>query len=195
MVETLNLKNAIHVGHSTGGGESRATSADMGQKRVAKAAMIGAIPPLMLKTPSNPGGFPTRHSTNPRRTVTRSFTVWKDLSPPFYGDNRPGAKISDGLRNSFWLQSMHGGLKADIDCIKAFSETDLTRDLKKFESADAHHPWRRRSNRSDRRRDDAPSEDHQERPSRDLQERTARLPATRKDRLNADLLSFLQTKG
>ena len=134
LVETLNLQNAIHVGHSTGGGEVARYIGRHGTKRVAKAVLIGAIPPLMLKTPSNPDGLPIEVFDQLRTNVVEDrSTFWKELSLPFYSYNRPGAKISEGVRESFWLQSMMAGFPASYFCIKAFSETDLTEDLKRFD--------------------------------------------------------------
>ena len=134
LVETLNLKDAIHVGHSTGGGEVARYIGRHGSKRVAKAVLISAVPPLMLKTPANPGGLPMEAFDEIRASVLADRSqFWKDLSAPFYGANRPGAKVSQGLRDSFWLQGMLAGHKAVFDCIKAFSETDFTEDLKKFD--------------------------------------------------------------
>ncbi|HXZ33573.1 MAG TPA: alpha/beta hydrolase [Terriglobales bacterium] len=134
LVEKLNLRNAIHVGHSTGGGEVARYIGRHGTKRVAKAVLIGAVPPLMLKTPANPGGLPIEAFDEIRKGVLSDRSqFFKDLSGPFYGANRPGAKVSQGLRDSFWLQGMQAGLKAVFDCIKAFSETDFTGDLKKID--------------------------------------------------------------
>ena len=134
LVETLDLKNAIHVGHSTGGGEVARYIGRHGTKRVAKAVLIGAVPPLMLKTPANPGGLPMEVFDGIRANVLADRSqFWKDLSMPFYGYNRAGAKISEGVRESFWLQGMMAGFPASYFCIKAFSETDLTEDLKKFD--------------------------------------------------------------
>jgi non-heme chloroperoxidase len=134
LVEALDLKDAIHVGHSTGGGEVARYIGRHGSKRVAKAVLIGAIPPLLLKTPANPGGLPIEVFDQLRASVAADRSqFWKDLSLPFYGYNRPGAKISEGVRESFWLQSMMAGFPASYFCIKAFSETDLTEDLKKFD--------------------------------------------------------------
>jgi len=133
LVESLDLKNAIHVGHSTGGGEVARYIGRHGTKRVAKAALIGAIPPLMLKTAANPGGLPIEVFDGLRASVVADRSqFWKDLSLPFYSYNRPGAKVSEGVRESFWLQSMMAGYPASYFCIKAFSETDLTEDLKRF---------------------------------------------------------------
>jgi non-heme chloroperoxidase len=134
LVETLDLKRAIHVGHSTGGGEVARYIARHGTKRVAKAVLVGAIPPLMLKTAANPGGLPIDVFDGIRANVLADRSqFFKDLSAPFYGANRPGAKVTQGLRDSFWLQGMQCGLKGAFDCIKAFSETDQTEDLKKFD--------------------------------------------------------------
>ena len=134
LVETLDLKDAIHVGHSTGGGEVARYIGRHGTKRVAKAALIGAIPPLMLKTAANPGGLPIDVFDQLRAAVVADRSqFWKDLSMPFYGYNRPGAKISEGVRELFWLQSSMAGFPASYFCIKAFSETDLTEDLKRFD--------------------------------------------------------------
>ena len=134
LVEKLDVKNAIHVGHSTGGGEVARYIGRHGTKRVAKAVLISAVPPLMLKTPSNPAGTPIEVFDQIRKSIlTDRAQYWKDFSAPFYGANRPGAKVSQGLRDSFWLQGMVAGLNAEYDCVKAFSETDQTEDLKKFD--------------------------------------------------------------
>jgi non-heme chloroperoxidase len=134
LTETLGLKDAIHVGHSTGGGEVARYIGRHGTRRVAKAVLIGAVPPLMLKTEANPAGTPIETFDQIRAAVVADRSqFWKDLSLPFYGYNRPGAKISEGVRESFWLQSMRAGFPASYFCIKAFSETDQTEDLKKFD--------------------------------------------------------------
>ncbi len=134
LVETLDLKNAIHVGHSTGGGEVTRYIGRHGTKRVAKAVLISAIPPLMLKTPANPGGTPIEAFDQLRAaTLADRSQFLKDLSAPFYGANRPGAKVSQGLRDSFWLQGMLCGFVGFYKCIQVFSETDLTEDLKKID--------------------------------------------------------------
>jgi non-heme chloroperoxidase len=134
LTEALDLRGAIHVGHSTGGGEVARYIGRHGTRRVAKAVLVGAIPPLMLKTAANPGGLPIEVFDQLRASVVADRPqFWKDLSMPFYGYNRPGAKISEGVRESFWLQSMMAGFPASYFCIKAFSETDLTEDLKKFD--------------------------------------------------------------
>jgi len=130
----LDLKNAVHVGHSTGGGEVARYIGRHGTRRVAKAVLIGAIPPLMLKTAANPGGLPIEVFDGIRKGVQADRSqFFKDLSMPFYGYNRPGAKVSEGVRDSFWLQGMLAGMPASYDCIKAFSETDCTEDLKRFD--------------------------------------------------------------
>jgi non-heme chloroperoxidase len=134
LVTTLGLKNTIHVGHSTGGGEVARYIGRHGTERVAKAVLISAVPPLMLKTPANPAGLPIEAFDQIRASVLADRSqFFRDLSAPFYGANRPGAKVSQGLRDSFWLQGMLCGHKAAYDCIKAFSETDFTEDLKKFD--------------------------------------------------------------
>jgi non-heme chloroperoxidase len=134
LVEHLDLKEAIHVGHSTGGGEVARYIGRHGTGRVAKAVLIGAIPPLMLRTPNNPDGTPMEVFDQLRAGVLADRSqFFKDLTMPFYGYNRPGAKVSEGVRNAFWLQGMMAGFPASYFCIKAFSETDTTEDLKKFD--------------------------------------------------------------
>ncbi len=134
LTEELDLKEAIHVGHSTGGGEVVRYIARHGAKRVAKAAIISAVPPLMLKTDKNPTGLPLSVFDGLRAAyVADRPQFYKDITMPFYGYNRPGAKISEGVREKWWLQGMLGGVKAGYDCIKAFSETDFTEDLKKID--------------------------------------------------------------
>jgi non-heme chloroperoxidase len=134
LVEALGLTGAAHVGHSTGGGEVARYIGRHGTKRVARAVLIGAVTPLMLKTPANPGGVPLEAFDQIRAAVLADRAqFFQDLSAPFYGANRLGAKVSQGLRDSFWLQGMLAGFKGVIDCIKAFSETDFTADLKKFD--------------------------------------------------------------
>ena len=133
LVSALDLRDAVHVGHSTGGGEVARYIARHGTQRVAKAVLIGAIPPLMLRTAANPGGLPIDVFDGIRASVLADRSqFFKDLSAPFYGANRPGSKVSQGLRDSFWLQGMQAGFKGVFDCIKAFSETDQTDDLKKL---------------------------------------------------------------
>jgi non-heme chloroperoxidase len=134
LVETLGLEKAVHVGHSTGGGEVARYLGRHGTGRVAKAVLIGAVPPLMLKTDANPGGLPIEVFDGIRAGVRADRSqFFKDLSLPFYGFNRPGAKVSEGVRESFWLQGMMAGHKSALDCIKAFSETDFTKDLERID--------------------------------------------------------------
>lgn len=134
LTEKLDLKNAVHVGHSTGGGEVARYIGRHGSKRVAKAVLIGAVPPLMLKTAANPGGLPIEVFDGIRAGVLADRSqFFKDLTLPFYGANREGSKVSQGLRDSFWMQGMLAGFKGVYDCIKQFSETDFTNDLKKID--------------------------------------------------------------
>jgi non-heme chloroperoxidase len=134
LVKALGLSDAVHVGHSTGGGEVARYIGRHGTGRVAKAVLIGAVPPVMLKSATNPGGTPLEAFDGIRASVLADRSqFWKDLSLPFYGYNRPGAKISEGVRASFWLQGMMAGMPASYFCVKAFSETDLTEDLRKFD--------------------------------------------------------------
>ena len=134
VAEHLNLKNAVHIGHSTGGGEVARYVAKYGepQSRVAKAVLISAVPPLMLKTDSNPGGTPIEVFNGFRKALaTNRAQFYLDVaSGPFYGFNRPGAKVSQGIIQNWWRQGMTGGAKAHYEGIKAFSETDQTEDLK-----------------------------------------------------------------
>jgi non-heme chloroperoxidase len=134
LFEQLDLKNTIIVGHSTGGGEVTRYLGRHGTKRVAKAVLIGAVPPLMLRTDKNTGGLPVSVFDGLRAGVAGDRSqFYKDITLPFYGYNRPGAEISEGVREHWWLQGMMGGVKAHYDCIKAFSETDFTEDLKKID--------------------------------------------------------------
>jgi non-heme chloroperoxidase len=134
LTEALDLKQAVHVGHSTGGGEVARYIGRHGTKRVAKAVLIGAVTPLMLKTGANSGGLPIAVFDGIRAGVLADRSqFFKDLAETFYGANRPGSKVSQGLKDSFWLQGMQAGFKAVLDCIKAFSETDFTEDLKKID--------------------------------------------------------------
>jgi non-heme chloroperoxidase len=134
LVAALDLRDAIHIGHSTGGGEVTRYIGRHGTTRVAKAVLIGAIPPLMLQTEKNPGGLPISAFDELRTSMlTDRSQFFKELSAPFYGANRAGSNVSQGLRDFFWLQGMMGGHKPEYDCIKAFSETDLTEDLKRFD--------------------------------------------------------------
>ena len=134
LFETLDLKNAVMVGHSTGGGEVARYLGRHGSKRVAKAVLISAVPPVMVKSEKNPGGLPIEVFDGIRAgTLNDRSQFFKELSLPFFGYNRPGAKISEGVKENFWYQGMQGGLKGEYDCIKAFSETDFTEDLKKID--------------------------------------------------------------
>ena len=135
VIEKLKLEEAVLVGHSTGGGEVARYIARYGTKRISKAVLIGAVPPLMVKTASNPGGLPIEVFDQLRANVVADRSqFFKDLSMPFYGYNRPGAKISEGVRNAFWRMGMIAGFPAAYFCIKAFSETDQTEDLKKIDT-------------------------------------------------------------
>lgn len=193
LTAALDLQDAVHVGHSTGGGEVARYLGRHGTKRVAKAVLIGAVPPLMLKTAANPGGLPIEVFDGIRAGVAGNRAeFYRDVTLPFYGYNRPGARISEGIRNHWWLQGMMGGIKAHYDCVKAFSETDFTEDLKKI---------------------DVPTllmhgEDDQIVPIHDSAKKSARLianvktlyypgaphglTATLQDKVNADLLAFLR---
>ena len=193
LLDKLDVTDATLVGHSTGGGEVARYIGRHGTKRVAGAALISSVTPLMLKTAANPGGLPIDVFDQIRASVLQDRSqYWKDLSGPFYGANRPGASVSQGLRDSFWLQGMMAGINAAYDCVKAFSETDLTEDLEKI---------------------DVPTliihgDDDQIVPFADAGALAARivknatlkvykgaphgLPATRKHEVNADLLEFLK---
>src|SRR5207244_5739096 len=134
LIETLDLHDAVLVGHSTGGGEVARYIGRHGTARLARAVLVGAVPPLMLKTAANPGGLPIEAFDQIRDGVTTDRSqYYKDLSAPFYGANRPGSKVSQGTRDMFWLWSMQVGLKGAFDCIKAFSQTEQTEDLKRFD--------------------------------------------------------------
>ena len=194
VIEMLDLKDAVLVGHSTGGGEVVRYIARHGKKRVAKAVLIAAVPPIMLKTPTNPEGLPMEVFDNLRSSITNDRSqFYKDLAISFYGANRPGTKVSQGILDQFWLWSMQAGLKNAYDSIKAFSETDFTEDLKKI---------------------DVPTlvmhgDDDQIVPIKNSAVKSARLirgakeiyypgaphglTATHQDRVNADLLAFLRS--
>jgi non-heme chloroperoxidase len=135
LAEHLNLEGAVHIGHSTGGGEVARYVARYGGQRVAKAVLIGAVPPLMLKTKDNPIGLPIEVFDGFRAALTANRAqFYVDVpSGPFYGFNRPGAKVHQGVIYNWWRQGMMGGIKPQYDCIKAFSETDFTEDLKKID--------------------------------------------------------------
>jgi non-heme chloroperoxidase len=193
LVEALDVKDAVHVGHSTGGGEVAHYIGRHGTKRVAKAVLIGAIPPLMLKTEANPSGTPVEAFDQLRTAVVADRSkFWKDLSLPFYGYNRPGAKVSEGVRESFWLQGMMAGFPAAYFCIKAFSETDLTEDLKKFDvptlilhgDDDQIVPIRASALMSSKIVKNAKLKVYEGGPHG--------MCTTRKDEVNADLLTFLK---
>jgi len=194
VIEALNLKDATLVGHSTGGGEVARYILRHGTKRVGKAVLIAAVPPIMLKSATNPEGLPMEVFDNLRKALTADRSqFYKDLAIQFYGANRPGAKVSQGILDQFWLWSMQAGLRNAYDSIKAFSETDFTEDLKKF---------------------DVPTlvmhgEDDQIVPVKDSARKSARLikgakeiyypgaphglTATLQDQVNADLLAFLRS--
>jgi non-heme chloroperoxidase len=134
LFEKLDLKDVIMVGHSTGGGEVARYLGKHGTKRVAKAVLIGAVPPLLVKTDKNPGGLPLSVFDGIRSGLAGNRPqYYKEFTIPFYGYNRPGAEVSEGIREHWWLQAMMGGIKPHYDCIKAFSETDFTEDLKKID--------------------------------------------------------------
>jgi len=134
VLEALDLKDATLVGHSTGGGEVARYIGRHGTERVAKAVLISAVPPLMLKTPGNPEGLPIDVFDGLRAGLTKDRAqFYREFAVPFFGANRPGAKVSQGILDQFWAWSMQSGLKNAYECIKAFSETDLTEDLKKFD--------------------------------------------------------------
>jgi non-heme chloroperoxidase len=134
LLEALDTKDAIMVGHSTGGGEVTRYVGRHGTRRVAKAILVSAIPPLMLKTDANPGGLPIEVFDGLRADLLRDRgEFYRELSAPFYGANRPGSKVSQGVRDMFWAWSMQAGLRGAFECVKAFSETDLTEDLKRID--------------------------------------------------------------
>jgi len=196
VIEALDLTNATLVGHSTGGGEVARYIGRHGTKRVAKAVLVAAVPPIMLKSAANPEGLPIEVFDNLRSGIMKDRSqFYKDLAVPFYGADRPGAKVSQGTLDQFWLWSMQAGLKNAYESIKAFSETDQTEDLKKF---------------------DVPTlvmhgEDDQIVPVKDSAKKSARLirgakeiyypgaphglTATHQDQVNADLLAFLHASA
>jgi non-heme chloroperoxidase len=195
LVEALDLHDAIHVGHSTGGGEVARYIGRHGTKRVAAAVLVSAIPPLMLKTPANPEGLPMEVFDQLREGVRADRSqFFKDLSAPFYGANRPGSKVSQGVRDEFWLQSMIAGFPACYYCIKAFSETDTTEDLKKFDvptlivhgNDDQIVPIVASALKSSKIVPNAQLKIYEGAPHG--------LPTTLKDRLNSDLLEFFKTR-
>lgn len=193
LVQKLDLKDAVHVGHSTGGGEVVRYIFRHGASRVAKAVLIASVPPIMLKTPANPGGLPMSVFDQLRAGVHADRSqFFKDLSAPFYGANRSGARVSQGLRDSFWLQGMIAGHKACYDCIKAFSETDFTEDLKKFDvptlilhgEDDQIVPIAAAALQSSKLVKGATLKIYPGAPHG--------MPSTLKEQINADLLAFLQ---
>jgi non-heme chloroperoxidase len=195
LVNTLNLKDAIHVGHSTGGGEVARYIGRHGTQRVAKAVLVSAIPPLMLKTANNPAGTPIETFDGLRAaTLADRSQFLKDLSAPFFGANRAGSKVSQGLRDAFWFQGMLCGLVGFYQCIKAFSETDLTEDLKKFDvptliihgDDDQIVPIAASAMLSSKIVKGAVLKVYPGAPHG--------LPSTLKDQLNADLLAFIQER-
>jgi len=191
LIDTLDLHDAMLVGHSTGGGEVTRYIGRHGTKRVAKAVLVSAIPPLMLKTERNPGGLPKSAFDALRASLLADRSqFYKDLSAPFHGANRPDSKVSQGLRDAFWMWSMQVDVKAAYDCIAVFSETDLTEDLEKIDvpTLILHGD------------DDqiVPIGDSAMLSSKIVKKATLKvypgaphgLTATRKDELNADLLAF-----
>ena len=192
-VEALDLRGAVHVGHSTGGGEVARYLGRHGTRRVAKAVLIGAVTPLMLKTTANPGGLPIEAFDQIRASVLADRSqFFKELSAPFYGANRPDARVAQGLRDSFWLQGMQAGFKGVFDCIKAFSETDFTDDLQRFDvptlvlhgDDDQIVPIGASAMQSFRLIKGAQLKVYKGGPHG--------MCSTRKDEVNADLLAFLQ---
>jgi non-heme chloroperoxidase len=195
LIETLGLKDAVLIGFSAGGGEVARYIGRHGTKRVAKAALVSAVPPLMLKTATNPGGLPIEVFDKIRQdSIADRSQLYRDLaSGPFFGANRPGAKVSQGVIDSFWLQGMQAGHKNTLDCIKAFSETDFTEDLKKFDvptlvlhgDDDQIVPIGAAALRSSKLVKNATLKVYPGGPHG--------LADTHKDELNADLLAFLKT--
>jgi non-heme chloroperoxidase len=194
LLDTLEVRDAVLVGHSTGGGEVTRYLGRHGTTRVAKAVLVSAIPPLMLKTPANPEGTPIEAFDAIRQGVAGDRSQYfKDLSASFYGTNRPGASVSQGVRDAFWLWSMQVGLKGAYDCIKAFSETDLTEDLERIDvptliihgDDDQIVPIGASAMKSSKLVKDATLKVYPGAPHG--------LFATHKDQFNADLLAFLRT--
>jgi non-heme chloroperoxidase len=193
LVKTLHLTDVIHVGHSTGGGEVARYIGRHGTSRVAKAVLISAIPPMLLKTDDNPAGVPIEAFDQLRAAILADRSqFFKDLSAPFYGANREGATVSQGLRDSFWLQAMLAGMKPVYECLKAISETDFTADLKRFDvptliihgDDDQIVPIGASARRSIELVSGARLLVYEGAPHG--------LPSTHKDRVNQDLLAFFQ---
>jgi non-heme chloroperoxidase len=194
LLETLDLRDAVLVGHSTGGGEVARYVGHHGTSRVAKAVLVSAVPPLMLKTEANPDGQPIKVFDETRAGIAADPSqFYRDLADgPFYGANRPGAKVSRGIRDAFWFQSEQAGLKNAFECIKANSETDFTDDLKKFDvptlivhgADDQIVPIVASAHRSSELVRDAMLRVYEGAPHG--------LPSTHKDRLNDELLVFLK---
>jgi non-heme chloroperoxidase len=196
LIDALDLRDAVLVGHSSGGGDVTRYIGRYGTSRVAKAVLVDAIPPLLLKTKANPGGTPIEAFDGQRSALLADRSqFYKEISAPFYGANRPGSRVSQGTQDMFWLWSMQVGLKGAFDCIKAFSETDFTEDLKRFDipTLIVHGE------------DDqfVPIADTALLSSKIIKNATLKtypgaphgLTATHKDRFNEDLLSFLQSGG
>jgi len=195
LIEKLDLKGAVLVGFSAGGGEVSRFIGRHGTKRIAKAALISAVPPLMLRTPANPEGTPIEKFDEIRKGCAADRSqFYKDLAGgPFFGANRPGAKVSQGMMDSFWLQGMQAGHKNTFDCIKAFSETDFTEDLKRIDvptlvlhgDDDQIVPIGAAGLRSSKLVKNAILKIYKGAPHG--------LPETHKEQLNADLLAFLKS--
>lgn len=194
LIEHLDLKDVIHIGHSTGGGEIARYIGRHGTGRVAKAVLIASVPPVMIKSASNPAGLPIEVFNDMRKNLLNDRSqFFKDLSTLFYGANKPNANVSQGLKDSFWLQGMTGGFKGLYECIQAFSETDFTDDLKKFDiptliiqgDADQIVPIADASLLSEKIIPGAQLKIYEGAPHG--------LCSTHKDRINKDLLAFLKT--
>jgi non-heme chloroperoxidase len=193
LMEQLDISDAVLVGHSTGGGEVSRYIGRHGTSRVYRVVLVSAVPPLMLRTPTNPGGLPIEVFDQIRAGILADRSqYYQDFSAPFFGANRPGSQVSQGLRDQFWLQSMQVGLNAAIDCVKAFSETDFTEDLRRIDvptliihgDDDQIVPIADAAMLSSKIVKDAELKVYPGAPHG--------LPSTLKDRLNADLLDFIK---